>query len=195
MSAVSTSLFEGTGQPNSFVSLNVQLTGRVEGGFALVYQVNGETATAVSGDFLEGDGAVNFAGSDSEVHSISVEINADDVLEPDETFTVTLIGLSGISVSAAARVSLTGLPLTFTILDDEEPNVSLSDATFTEGTGSGTTTFTFPVEVSNPVQGGLRIRYTINDGTATLADGDYVDNGGVLDLAGGIGEGNRSQSK
>jgi hypothetical protein len=189
VSAASTSLLEGTGPPNGFVTFDVELTGDVEGGFTLKYEVDDGTATAASGDYVDADGVIDFAGFDGEIHSISIEVNADDILEPDETFSVALAGLSNISPSAAANIAFAGAPLTFTILDDEAPTISLSDASFAEGTGAGTTTFVFPVEVSNPIQGGLRIRYTISDGTATLDDGDYVDDDGVLDIVGGVGEG------
>ncbi|MFV2070918.1 MAG: Calx-beta domain-containing protein, partial [Pirellulales bacterium] len=81
-----------------------------------------------------------------------------------------------------------GEPLEFTILDDDELAISFSDVSLPEGTGGATTPFRFEVALSNPVQGGLQIRYTTNDGTAMVSDGDYLDNDGVLDFVGVAGE-------
>ena len=42
--------------------------------------------------------------------------------------------------------------------------------------------------MDNDVQGGLDLAYTTNDGTATTADGDYVDNDASLAFAGTASE-------
>ncbi|MBI2481032.1 MAG: hypothetical protein HYV60_21075 [Planctomycetia bacterium] len=47
---------------------------------------------------------------------------------------------------------------------------------------------TFQVTLSNPVQGGFRIGYATNDGTATVADADYADNDGSLAFNGSANE-------
>ena len=53
-----------------------------------------------------------------------------------------------------------------------------------EGAEGTATDFTFSVTLSRDVQGGFDVPYTTNDGTATLADGDYIDNDGTLRFPG-----------
>ncbi|HNM24435.1 MAG TPA: Calx-beta domain-containing protein, partial [Saprospiraceae bacterium] len=48
--------------------------------------------------------------------------------------------------------------------------------------------FTFTATLNNPVQGGLTAAYVTNDGTATTADNDYLDNDGNLLFTGTAGE-------
>ena len=48
--------------------------------------------------------------------------------------------------------------------------------------------YVFTVTLNNAVAGGFVVAYTTNDGTATVTDGDYVDNDGSLNFAGTAGE-------
>ena len=181
-------VFEGSGAPNASVTIEVTLSGQVENGFRLPYVLVDGTASTASSDFFAGPGFVDFLGNDGETVVITVEINSDVTLETDETFSIRFGDLQNVSTSAAQRITVPEEPLSFTILDDDETAISLSDVELDEGTGTGTTTFFFNVELSNPVQGGIQIHYTTNDGTATLADGDYVDNDGILEFAGTVVE-------
>ncbi|MBM4089848.1 MAG: hypothetical protein FJ276_10570, partial [Planctomycetes bacterium] len=186
LSTPSASVIEQTDVTNPRVTVLVQLVGEVAGGFTVSYATSHGTASDT--DYVHAEGSLAFSGTNEEVHSFEIEVVADDMLEPDETFLVTLLGLGNISPSAAQRIELTGSPLTFTILDDDEPTISFSSVSQPEGTGPTPTVFRFDVVLSNPVQGGLRIHYTTSDGTATLADNDYIDNDGVLEFAGTRGE-------
>ncbi|NUQ61194.1 MAG: hypothetical protein HUU20_01830 [Pirellulales bacterium] len=186
--AVETEVFEGTGGTSAQVTFEVKLSGAVQGGFSVAYAVSDGTATLAGGDYVDNDGAIAFAGTDSESHLVTVAVNPDNILEADETFRAALAGLSNIGPGAAARINVASEPLEFAILDDEEFTVSLTAVSLPEGTGSARTTFSFEVTISNPVQGGLQIRYTTNDGTATLAGGDYIDNDGVLSFSGETAE-------
>ncbi len=58
------------------------------------------------------------------------------------------------------------------------PVVSIGNATAAEG-DSGTTGFVFTISVSGSPSGTVSFEATVNDGTATVADGDYVDQNGV----------------
>ncbi len=182
VSAANLVVSEGTGGSNTLATFDVTLSGVVEGGFDFNYLLEDETATAAGGDYLGTGGSVSFAGTDGETHSVTIEINPDNIVEPDETFRVVAAAISGISASAAERISTEGSPLVFTILDDDEFTISFSGVSQPEGTGNGNTPFDFEVTLSNPVQGGLQIVYTTSDGTATVADSDYLDNDGVLEF-------------
>lgn len=184
LSAATVSILEGTGAANTQVMFDVTLSGSVEGEFLLGYETVDGSASAAAGDYVDEDGSVSFGGTDGESHTITLQVVADNVLEPDEEFGVTLTGITGIDASVADRISLEGTPLEFTILDDDEISISLTNVTLAEGTGGDTTLFAFEVSVSGPVQGGLQVFYSTSDGTATLADGDYVDNDGMLEFDG-----------
>ena len=58
------------------------------------------------------------------------------------------------------------------------PVVSIGNATAAEG-DSGTTGFVFTITVSGSPSGTVSFDATVNDGTATVADGDYVDQNSV----------------
>ncbi len=89
----------------------------------------------------------------------------------------------------AADVTTAGSPQLGTINNDDSAVVTLvpGTVTVTEGDG-GTVNLTFDVTLDNAVQGGFSVGYQTNDGTATAASGDYVDNDGGLNFVGTAGE-------
>jgi hypothetical protein len=72
--------------------------------------------------------------------------------------------------------------LEITDIDDlPQPTVSITPATITQLEGdSGTTAYTYTVNLSNPSNQVVTVDYSTNDGSATVADGDYIDNDGTL---------------
>lgn len=98
--------------------------------------------------------------------TITVTPTADSAVEPNETVALTLAAGTGYVVGAPA--SATG-----TILDDDQPAISVSDVTANEG-NSGTTNFIFIVSLSEPAgPGGVSFDIATADGTA-VAGSDYV---------------------
>ena len=188
LTAVSAIETEGTGSATTMFLFNVILAGDVEGGFALEYSSDDVTAVASDGDYVDNDGMLAFDGMDGESLAISIEVNQDNVVELDETFRVQLGALFNIDATAAARIAVAGSPVTAMIVDDDTTTLTVTGVSGDEGTGPDPTSFTFNVTLSNPVQGGFRVPYTTNDGTARLADGDYVDNDGQLEFLGTAGE-------
>jgi len=97
----------------------------------VAYATANGTATAGS-DYTAQSGTLTFsAGQTSK--TISVVVNGDTTVEPNETFTVTLSGASGATI---ARATATG-----TITNDDTaalPSLSIGDATVAEG-NTGTT--------------------------------------------------------
>ena len=118
-----------------------------------------------------------------------MQVNPDTKVEANETFSVSLGALSEIGATAAAAIQLAGSPLLGTILNDDQAVLTLTGPPATEeGTGGAPTAFVFQVTLSSAVQGGLQLAYLTGDGTATVADNDYVDNDAQLTFNGTAGE-------
>lgn len=101
------------------------------------------SATVADSDYTATSGTVSFGGLPSTTIDVDTADDAD--IEGAETFTVALSApggdpLCGIGQSVA----------TVTIIDNDDPNPSLSiaDASIIEGTGAGTTTIAFDVTTS-----------------------------------------------
>jgi LEA14-like dessication related protein len=121
------------------------------------------TATAGT-DYQAATGTLTFNPGET-TKTISVTINGDTTVEPDETFTVNLT-----TPSNATLADGTGLG-TITN-DDVTPSISITDVTQNEG-NSGTTNFTFTVSLSPAGTQTVTVNYATADGTAT-APGDYT---------------------
>ena len=107
--------------------------------------------------------------------NISVATTDDTVIEPDETFTVTLANVSNV---IEVRRTATG-----TITDDDGAIVSIADASVTEGIGKGGLA-TFTVSLNKAFSQQVRVNYATADRTAT-APGDYTATSGTLTFAAG----------
>ena len=65
--------------------------------------------------------------------------------------------------------------------DNDLPLVSISPPILSQPEGdSGTTAYTYTVSLDNSSDQVITVNYSTNDGTATVADGDYRDNNGTL---------------
>jgi hypothetical protein len=124
------------------------------------------TATAPT-DYQSATGQVTFAVGET-TKTITVNIVGDTVLEPAETFFVTLSNPSG------AEIAEGGGQATGTILDDEVRGISINDRLIAEG-GFGV----FTVALSDPAASTITVNFTTADGTAT-ANLDYVPAAGTV---------------
>ena len=142
------------------------------------YSTANGTATAGS-DYVAKSGTLTFAPGVS-TRPISVTVNGDTTVEPNETFSVTLS-----SPTNAVLGTATG---TGTILTDDTapglPSLALDNVSVTEGQ-SGTTVATFTVTLSPTSTQTVTVNYATADGTAT-ADSDYVAKSGTLTFAAGV---------
>jgi hypothetical protein len=68
---------------------------------------------------------------------------------------------------------------------DDEPRISISDVTKSEGRRNKTTLFTFTVTLSVAYDQAVTMSFQTADGTATTSDGDYVAKTGTLTFAPG----------
>ncbi|WP_350284985.1 Calx-beta domain-containing protein [uncultured Croceitalea sp.] len=131
---------EGTGG-NSAFEFTVNRTGDLSGASSVNYAVTGSGGSpATATDFVGGTlptGTVSFAAnSGSEI--ITVSVNGDAVVEPDETFTVTLNAPIGSTIGTPTALG--------TITNDDTASISIDDVAQAEGTGS-TTNFVFTVSI------------------------------------------------
>ena len=132
------------------------------------------TATA-GADYLPAAGTLTFAPGQTQA-TVAVAVLGDVDLEPDETLLLALAApVGGVLVDAQA---------VGTIIDDELPvSITIADVELPEG-DVGTPEALFPVELSRPAAGEVRVDYATADVTATGGD-DYLPASGTLVFAPG----------
>jgi subtilisin-like proprotein convertase family protein len=161
------SALEATGQ----VSFSVLLTNPSASTVTVDYATADATATSGS-DYTAKSSPPSLSFSPMQTSKTVTVTVADDVLsEDDETFTMNLSNAAGAAVADARGVG--------TILDDDpEPDISIGNATVTEG-DSGTVTASFSVTLSAVSGREVDVDYATADGTAT-AGSDYQTKTGTL---------------
>jgi hypothetical protein len=132
------------------------------------------TATAGS-DYTAGSGVVTIPAGQTSA-TFTVAVSGDRLVEPDETFVVNLDAATNATIGDGRGIG--------TILDNE-PRISISDVSQTEGKKNKTTLFTFTVKLSVPYDQPVTMSFSTVDGTATTGDGDYVAKSGTLTFAPG----------
>ncbi len=122
------------------MSFTVTLDHAVQGGFTVNYATANGTATSGS-DYVGTAGSLTFAGTASETQTIDVTINGDNVVEADETFTVSL---SNPSVSA---IDVTDTA-TGTIHNDDTAGITVNPTSGLVTTeAGGTDSFTVVLDI------------------------------------------------
>src|SRR5205814_1940048 len=115
-------------------------------------------------------GVVTFLAGQT-AQTVTVLVNGDTTLEPDETFAVNLsLPTNGTILDAQGVGTITN--------DDSVPQISIGDVIQAEG-DSGTSSFDFTVSLTNPSDQTVTVDYTTNDGTAT-AGSDYASATGTV---------------
>jgi hypothetical protein len=140
----------------------------------VAYATGNGTATAGS-DYQAASGTLTFAPGETS-KTVTVLVNGDRLGEPNETFFVNLSGATNATIADGQGVG--------TIVDDE-PRISISDVTKSEGKKGGTTLFTFTVTLSAAYDQAVTLSYGTVNGTATKSDKDYVAQTGTLTFAPG----------
>ncbi|MCW5958514.1 MAG: Ig-like domain repeat protein [Pyrinomonadaceae bacterium] len=167
MSIGDVSLVEGNAGTTSFI-FSVSLTNPSSTAITVDYATAAGTVNpATAGtDYTAASGTITFNPGETS-KSVGVSVNGDNTVELDETFFVNLSNLSGASVSIADGQGMG------TIINDDIPTFSINDVTQNEG-NSGTTSFTFTVNLSQANPAGATVTYATADGTATVAGNDYT---------------------
>jgi hypothetical protein len=156
--------------------------------FAFTVTLSSAFDAPVTVDWATADGTAA-AGSDYQAASgtliiptgettgtITVLINGDRLAEPSETLVVTLSG--------STNATIVNGQATGTILDDE-PRISITDVTRSEGKKGKTTLFTFTVTLSAPYDQPVTMSFKTVNGTATTSNNDYLAKSGTLTFAPG----------
>ena len=161
----------------STMTFNVTLSNPSDQTITVDYTTSDGTATTADADYQTAAGTVTFDPGETTA-TIDVTINGDTAHESDETFTVDLSNASNAGIADGSGLG--------TIQDDDAaPTISIADASVTEG-DVGDTTLSFDVTLSVASPGVVTVDYTTNNGTATVADGDY--DAGASTLTFGAGE-------
>ena len=175
-------LAEGSSGTTNFV-FTATLAGAVQGGFTV--PVSSANGTAVSGsDYtaIPGGAQLTFAGTAGETQTVTVAVTGDTIVEPNETFTVSLGTPSNAGVTVGTGTA------TGTITNDDTATVTINSQSVAEGNLGGTI-MAFTATLSAAVQGGFSVPISSANGTAT-AGSDYtaIAGGAQLNFAGTAGE-------
>jgi ELWxxDGT repeat protein len=119
------------------------------------YATSDGTATAPS-DYAAASGTLTFAPGETS-KTVTVQANGDRLVESNETFFVSLSSPTNVTIGDGVGQG--------TILDDE-PRISISDVTVTEG-NTGTVNAAFAVTLSVPYDLAVTVSYATANGTAT----------------------------
>ena len=138
--------------------------------FDVNYATSDGTATVADNDYVNvPTTALHFNAGDT-TKTVSVTINGDTKVEGNESFNVNLTGATnGATISKGVGVGII-------TNDDVAPvagSVSINDAQIVEG-NNGTQLLSFTVTRSGGTAA-FDVNYATSDGTATVADNDYVN--------------------
>ena len=154
------SIIEGD-SGTSTLSFSVTLDNAVAGGTTVAYATADNSATTADGDYIATNGTLTFAGNAGETQTVSVTINGDTKVEPNESFFLNLS-------SASNGVTIADPQASGTILNDDDDvpptaTIGLDDTELTVGE-----TATVTIAFSEAVQG-----FDLGDlsaGNAALSD-------------------------
>jgi ELWxxDGT repeat protein len=152
-----------------YATFTITLSDRSTLPVTVSYTTANGTATGPS-DYTAVAGTLTFAPGEM-TKTVTVAVKGDRVGEPNENFFVKL--------SSPTNAVLADFQGTGTIIDDE-PRISISDVTKSEGKKGKTTLFTFTVTLSAAYDQPVTMSFRTVDSTAMTSDGDYVANTGTL---------------
>jgi Calx-beta domain len=139
-----------------------------------------DTATAPS-DYAATTGTVTFAPGET-AKTVTVQVNGDTTVEPDETFDVNLANATGNATIADAQA-------VGTIVNDDQPviappsRIAIGDVRMAEG-NAGQTAFRFAVSLDQAQSAAVTVDFATANATAT-APSDYTATTGTLTFAPG----------
>ncbi len=133
--------------------------------------------TAYAGyDFNATSGTLTFAPGET-TKTVNVDVIGDTFNETNETFKLQLSNPTNAALGTSYG--------TGTIIDDDAaPSLSVSNISVAEG-NSGSSFATFNVRLSAASGQTVTVNYATADGTATVADNDYISTSGTLSFAPG----------
>ncbi|MGB1252772.1 MAG: Calx-beta domain-containing protein, partial [Candidatus Promineifilaceae bacterium] len=163
-------------------TLTVTLSAAVDTAFSVAFASADNSATTAHNDYLASSGTLTFAGNANEQQTITLAFIGDEIVELDETFSVTLSTLE----ASGRNVTLLDDQGRITLTNEDVATLSITDVAQSE-TNSGTTTFVLSATLNAAVDMGLSVNFATADGTAT-AGSDYTAGNGTLLFSGTAGE-------
>jgi cysteine-rich repeat protein len=132
---------------------------------AVTYNVSTVNNTATAGsDYVALPVTAQSIPAGTTSKTVSVTLNGDTTIEPNETFFVNVSSVNGATVADPTGVG--------TISNDDFPSLSINNASLSEG-NSGTQTMTFTVSLSAPASNVVNFNVSTANNTAT-AGSDYL---------------------
>ncbi len=180
LNIASSSIVEGAaGSSNLNFAVTLSNTNKVP---VTVNYVSADGTATAGSDYTSSNGSLTFPPGNLS-QTISVPVAGDNIVEANETFTITLSAPNGATLGTAVA--------TGTITNDDTATLSLNSPSQLEG-NAGNTPMNFTATLSNPVQGGVTALVNTSDGNnanpllnATVADLDYVAvTNGALNIVG-----------
>jgi hypothetical protein len=158
------SLAEGNSAKNAVFT--VTLTNAAKAAVSVKYATANGTAVAPSDFTAKSPTLLSFAPGQTS-KTVPVALKADAFGEADETFSLVL--------SAPVGVVIADGQATATIVNDDDPapEVSVADASITEGSSFAAKNVIFTVRLSAPAQGAVSLKYKTVNGTAA-APSDFT---------------------
>ena len=159
-------------------TFEVRLSSAAAAPVTVTYATADGTARVADSDYRSQRGTLIFAPGET-VKQVSVAVIGDRKAESDETFSLGLLSATGASVDRGSKA------VAFTILDDDTPPaISVDNVTLTEG-DAGSAPLTFTITLNKAWSQEVTVAYATRDGSATVADSDYVATSGTLTFAAG----------
>ncbi|WP_392530961.1 Calx-beta domain-containing protein [Nostoc sp. C117] len=141
------------------------------------YNTSDGTAQVADSDYNSALGTITFNPGETS-KTLSIGVIGDNQTEADETFSVNLSDATNATITDSLGVGTI-------INDDNQPNISISDASVTEGNTGTTSNANFTISLSNPSYQQVTVNYNTNDGTAQVGDSDYNSASGAIIFAPG----------
>src|SRR5262249_25405125 len=154
------------------LAFTVSLSAAATSAVTVAYATSNGTATAGS-DYTAASGNLTFAPGETS-KMIHVAVTGDTAVEGNETVNLTLSSPNGATLADATAVG--------TLPNDDSaplPALSVSDATFAEGSAGAPGQGTFTVSLSAAATSAVTVNFATADGTAT-AGSDYVARSGSI---------------
>jgi hypothetical protein len=140
-----------------------------------VAYASSDGTAAAPGDYITATGILTFTPGVTQT-ALNVAIVNDALIEGDETFSLTLSNPTNATLGAPASADIT-------IVDDDQPQVQFSSATYTTDESAGTALIT--VTLKQPAPDAVTVHYATGDGTA-IAGSDYTPVSGTLTFTPGL---------
>jgi CSLREA domain-containing protein len=146
-------------------TITITRTGSSAGTATVLFSTSNGTAS--TSDYTPVSTTVTFNNGEIS-KTVNILISDDTLNETNETVNLTLSNAGGTGQLGSPSSA------TLTIVDnDSQPSLSINDVTVTEG-NSGTVDATFTVTLSAASGQTVTVNYQTANGTATIADGDYL---------------------